>query len=59
MANLLILLLNLYFAMHSIQTAPAAAKLAASLLLQRGLPADLKDAGFDLGWVSPLRLAGN
>jgi D-arginine dehydrogenase len=44
---------------HGIQTAPAAAKLAASLLLQRGLPADLEDAGFDLGWVSPLRLAGN
>ena len=44
---------------HGIQTAPAAAKLAASRLLQNGLPADLKDAGFDLGWVSPLRLAGN
>jgi glycine/D-amino acid oxidase-like deaminating enzyme len=44
---------------HGIQTAPAAAKLAASRLLQNGLPADLKDAGFDLGWVSPLRLAGS
>jgi D-arginine dehydrogenase len=40
---------------HGIQTAPAAARLAASLLLQDGTPTDLEQAGFDPAWVSPQR----
>ena len=41
---------------HGIQTAPAAARLAASLLLHNTIPADLEQAGFDPAWVSPRRL---
>lgn len=41
---------------HGIQTAPAAARLAASLLLGESLPSDLAQAGFDPAWVSPQRL---
>lgn len=41
---------------HGIQTAPAAARLAASLLLHNNIPADLEQAGFDPAWVSPRRL---
>ena len=44
---------------HGIQTAPAAARLAASLLLHNEMPADLQRAGFDPGWVSPRRLEAN
>ena len=44
---------------HGIQTAPAAARLAASLLLDSGLPVDLEQAGFDPAWVSPRRLEAN
>jgi D-arginine dehydrogenase len=44
---------------HGIQTAPAAARLAASLLLDNGIPADLAQAGFDPAWVSPRRLEAN
>ncbi|PLW69911.1 FAD-binding oxidoreductase [Seongchinamella sediminis] len=43
---------------HGIQTAPAAARLAASLLLGSGLPVDLEQVGFDPAWVSPRRLEG-
>ena len=41
---------------HGIQTAPATARLAASLLLAQGLPDDLQHLGFDPAWVSPTRL---
>jgi len=41
---------------HGIQTAPAAARLAADLLLHNKVPADLDQAGFDPAWVSPQRL---
>jgi D-arginine dehydrogenase len=44
---------------HGIQTAPASARLAASLLLGSGLPVDLEQAGFDPAWVSPRRLEAN
>jgi D-arginine dehydrogenase len=44
---------------HGIQTAPAAARLAASLLLDNEMPADLQRAGFDPGWVSPQRFNNN
>jgi D-arginine dehydrogenase len=40
---------------HGIQTASAAARLAASLILGKPLPSDLKQAGFDAAWVSPQR----
>jgi len=41
---------------HGIQTAPAAARLAAGLLLHNRIPDDLEQAGFDPAWVSPRRL---
>ena len=41
---------------HGIQTAPAAARLAAALLLHKRIPGDLDQAGFDPAWVSPRRL---
>ena len=41
---------------HGIQTAPAAARLAADLLLHNGVPTDLEQAGFDPAWVSPRRI---
>ncbi|MGI9325377.1 MAG: NAD(P)/FAD-dependent oxidoreductase [Pseudomonadales bacterium] len=41
---------------HGIQTAPATARLAASLLLDKSLPEDLLAADFDPAWVSPARL---
>ena len=44
---------------HGIQTAPATARLAASLLLDQGVPSDLLQAGFDPAWVSPQRLTVN
>lgn len=44
---------------HGIQTAPATARLAASLLLKQDMPDDLAQAGFDPAWVSPARLHTN
>ncbi|MFK7915431.1 MAG: NAD(P)/FAD-dependent oxidoreductase [Pseudomonadales bacterium] len=41
---------------HGIQTAPAAAALAAALLLQQSLPPELARTNFDPAWVSPRRL---
>jgi len=42
---------------HGIQTAPAAARVAASILLGQEMPADFARLGFDADWVSPSRLA--
>jgi D-arginine dehydrogenase len=42
---------------HGIQTAPAAARLAAGLLLSGEVPKDLRNAGFDPAWVSPQRFS--
>jgi D-arginine dehydrogenase len=42
---------------HGIQTAPAAARLAAGLLLGSGIPNDLQQAGFNHAWVSPQRFS--
>ena len=44
---------------HGIQIAPAAAQLAAALVLGTDLPAVLLDQGFDPGWVAPGRLHSN
>ncbi len=41
---------------HGIQIGPAAARLAAGLVLGRGVPEDLAAAGFDPAWVLPERL---
>lgn len=41
---------------HGIQTAPATARLAASLILNNQIPDNLKCNGFDPAWVSPARL---
>ncbi|TPW05639.1 MAG: FAD dependent oxidoreductase [Alphaproteobacteria bacterium] len=43
---------------YGIQTAPAMARLAAALALDRGLPADLADMGFDARSVAPGRFSG-
>ena len=42
---------------HGIQIAPAAARLAASIVRNEPLPDDLRQLGFDPAWVSPKRLA--
>lgn len=40
---------------HGIQTAPACAALAVSLLQQQALPISLQQLGFDPAWVAPAR----
>ncbi|MDP4744868.1 MAG: FAD-binding oxidoreductase [Porticoccaceae bacterium] len=40
---------------HGIQTGPAIARLAASLIFGQPIPHDLEKAGFDPSWVSPRR----
>lgn len=42
---------------YGIQTAPAAAEVAAALVQNRPVPGQITDAGFDLARVSPRRLA--
>lgn len=40
---------------YGIQTAPSAARLAAALVLEQGVPADLEARGLDLGQLAPRR----